>query len=196
MTGQLVEKLARLTGHWDLGAPGRVPGCQDGGVSTRTLVILRHAKASTPEGVLDIDRPLAARGQADAAAVGAWLVQRDLLPDLVLCSPSRRTRETWHGVAQALPIAPEVRYEKLIYAASLDDLFEVVRSAETKAATILVIGHNPGVSQLSIALDRDNADRDGLRTAAVAVHTWPGDWSDCAPDTGTLTATHTARATA
>jgi phosphohistidine phosphatase len=165
-------------------------------VSTRTLVILRHAKAATPEGVLDFDRPLSARGQADAAAAGAWLVQRDLVPELVLCSPSRRTRETWHALAQALPVAPEVRYEKLIYAASLDDLFEVVRSAAPEAATVLIIGHNPGLSQLSIALDRDNADRDGLRTSAAAVHTWHGDWSDCDPGTGTLTSTHTARATA
>ena len=74
-------------------------------VTTRTLVILRHAKAANPEGVADPDRPLTSRGHADAAAAGAWLAHRDLQPDLVLCSSARRTRETWHGVALALSTA-------------------------------------------------------------------------------------------
>jgi phosphohistidine phosphatase len=175
-------------------ASTRARWCQDGVVTTRTLVILRHAKAANPDGVADVDRPLTRRGHADAAAAGAWLVQRGLTPDIVLCSPSRRTRETWHGVALALSAAPEVRYEKLIYAGSHGDLLDVVRSAPPTATTALLIGHNPAVSRLSIALDPGLADRDGLRTAAVAVHAWDGDWADCAPDAGQLTASHTARA--
>jgi phosphohistidine phosphatase len=163
-------------------------------VTTRTLVILRHAKTAKPDGVADLDRPLTPRGHADAAAAGAWLVHRGLIPDIVLCSPSRRTRETWHGVALGLSAAPDVRYDKLIYPGSLSDLLDVVRSAPPTATTALLIGHNPAVSRLSIALDPEVADRDGLRTAGAAVHRWDGDWADCAPDAGQLTASHTARA--
>src|SRR2546423_12767472 len=76
-------------------------------MSERTLVILRHAKAERPAGTADEDRPLTQRGHADSAAAGAWLAARGDRPDLVLCSPSKRTRQTWRGVAGALAGAPE-----------------------------------------------------------------------------------------
>jgi phosphohistidine phosphatase len=80
----------------------------------RTLVLLRHAKADRPNGVPDVDRPLTERGHADSALAGAWLVKHGYVPDLVLASPSRRTRQTWHSVAVALANAgsPTVRYER------------------------------------------------------------------------------------
>ncbi|WP_434742325.1 SixA phosphatase family protein [Micromonospora sp. SH-82] len=69
----------------------------------RTLVLLRHAKAETPgEEILDVDRPLVARGRAAAVAVGTWLDRYGLRPDVVLCSPALRTRQTWAGVADGL----------------------------------------------------------------------------------------------
>lgn len=162
-------------------------------MTTRTLVILRHAKAATVEGVLDFDRPLTPRGHADAAAAGAWLEQRDYRPDLVLCSSARRTRETWHGVALALSAEPEVRYVEEIYSASTDELLELVTDISDEFETALLIGHNPGFSQLSAMLDPDTVDGDGLRTAAAAVHAWDGSWVDCGPGAA-LAATHTARA--
>ena len=66
-------------------------------MSERTLVILRHAKAERPAELADADRPLTQRGHADAAAAGAWLAARGYRPDLVLCSPAKRTRQTWPG---------------------------------------------------------------------------------------------------
>ncbi|MFC7481813.1 SixA phosphatase family protein [Luedemannella flava] len=75
-------------------------------MTIRTLAILRHAKADNPPGVADLDRPLTPRGHADATAAGAWLAAKAILPDLVICSPARRTRETWHGVALGLSAAP------------------------------------------------------------------------------------------
>ena len=162
-------------------------------MSTRTLVILRHAKTANPEGVIDSERPLTQRGHADAAAAGAWLAHHDYAVDVVLCSPSRRTRETWHGVALALEAAPIVRYESQVYAASGRELLEVVRSAPDDAATALLVGHNPGLSELSIMLDRAHADPDGIRTAGIAVHSWDGDWVDCGQGAAPLTASHTAR---
>lgn len=156
-------------------------------------MILRHAKAATPDAVADVDRPLTARGHADAAAAGAWLARRGLVPDLVLCSPSRRTRETWHDIASALTSAPRVRYEEDVYAASVHDLLDLVTGV-TDAHTVLLIGHNPSLSRLSALLDPDHADPDGLRTAAAAVHTVEGDWVDCGPGAAPLSRSHVARA--
>jgi phosphohistidine phosphatase len=163
-------------------------------VTTRTLVILRHAKAERPEGVPDAERPLSDRGHADSAAAGAWLVHTGLLPDLVLCSPARRTRQTWHGVALGLPSAPEVRYDPVLYGGSARTLLAAIRSAANDATTVLLIGHNPAVSELSVTLDPDRADGDGLRTAGIAVHTLAGAWTGLTTGQAPLTSAHTARA--
>jgi phosphohistidine phosphatase len=168
----------------------------DDRVTTRTLVILRHAKAASPQELTDIDRPLTARGHADAAAAGAWLAQREYSPDLVLCSPARRARETWHGVAVAMRQAPEVRYDPKIYNASALELLHLVSDVEVDTATVLLVGHNPGLSQLSALLDPDGGEPGGLRTAGSAVHTSAATWIRWGPGEAALATTHTARADA
>jgi phosphohistidine phosphatase len=161
---------------------------------TRTLVIMRHAKAEQLVSGTDFERRLTARGTTDATAAGAWLAAEGLVPDLVICSPAARTRGTWHGVAIGLADAevtasPVVRYEAALYEEGLASALALVRGSGPEAATVLVIGHNPTVSALSARLD-DKAT-DGLRTAGIAVHEVTGDWAGLgsAPRRGT----HTAR---
>ncbi|MEU6072437.1 histidine phosphatase family protein [Micromonospora sp. NPDC047074] len=169
----------------------------------RTLVLLRHAKAEQPGERPDERRPLAPRGQADAAAAGAWLARHDLLPDLVICSTARRTRETWHAVAMGMTGAPPeggsagpapvVRYEADAYEAHPEDLLTLVRRVDPAVRTVLLVAHNPGISLLSALLDPARADQDGMRTSDVVVHRSDVDWAkfdrDCAP----ITDRHTAR---
>ena len=163
-------------------------------MTARTLVLLRHAKAERPDGLPDHDRPLTDRGHADAAAAGAWLLASGHVPDLVLCSPTRRTRQTWHSVAIALGGAgsPAVQYERDLYDGDAEAALQIVAAAK-EAQSILVIGHNPALSQLSVLLDAaGQADSDGLRTSGIAVHELPGDWQVGTP--APLKATYTARA--
>ena len=61
----------------------------------RQLLLLRHAKAVIGEGMDDFDRPLAPRGEQAAQAMGRYMAANGLVPDLVLCSPARRTTQTW-----------------------------------------------------------------------------------------------------
>jgi phosphohistidine phosphatase len=160
----------------------------------RTLVLLRHAKADRPNGVPDVDRPLTERGHADAAAAGAWLVKHGYIPDLVLCSPSRRTRQTWHSVAVALAGAgsPTVHYERPFYDGTAQDMLGLVQGIENEHQIVLLVGHNPTISHLSELLDPDgDADSDGLRTAGIAIHQATGDWSKL--EVMKRTATYTAR---
>lgn len=161
----------------------------------RTLVLLRHAKADRPNGVTDVDRPLTERGHADSAVAGGWLMKHGYAPDLVLCSPSKRTRQTWHSVAVALAQAasPNVRYERKVYEGDPADLLKVLKTAGPDAHVVMVIGHNPAISLLSELLDSSGAtDSDGLRTCGIAVHQTSEDWS--ALQTAKLISTHTARA--
>ncbi len=162
-----------------------------------TLVILRHAKAERPERLADIDRPLTERGHADASAAGAWLASRQFAPDLVVCSPARRTRQTWHGVAVALAgsAAPQVHYDAQIYEAGVEALLALVRAAGQEFHTMLLIGHNPSVSLLSTILDpRASRDSDGLRTSGLAVHAGPAAWEGFGAGTAPLVAAYTGRA--
>ncbi|MFI1198388.1 SixA phosphatase family protein [Streptomyces sp. NPDC020883] len=152
------------------------------------LIVLRHAKSAWPEGVPDHERPLAGRGRRDAPAVGRWLRQQHCTPDLVVCSTSRRTRETWERVAAELPTTPErpagpeVVFEPRVYAASADTLLQVVRALPDRCRTALVIGHQPAVQDLVVTLaGKGDAEalagvRGKFATSAVAVLTVPGGW--------------------
>ncbi|MEV4480007.1 SixA phosphatase family protein [Micromonospora coxensis] len=169
----------------------------------RTLVLLRHAKAEPPDTGPDVDRRLTARGHADAAAAGAWLARHGLLPDVVLCSAARRTRQTWHDVALGMTgsppeggpagTSPVVRFEAAAYEAHPSDLLDLLRTVDPAAGTMLLVAHNPGISLLSALLDPQRADPDGLRTTDLVVHRTTTPWSDLAPGAAHITHRHTAR---
>jgi phosphohistidine phosphatase len=165
-------------------------------MTDRTLVLLRHAKAAHPEGVADLRRSLTPRGHADAADAGGWLSRQRLFPDLVICSPARRTRETWHGVALALGSeanATTVVYDPLVYEASgSQGLVDLIAATDPEVSTLLVIGHNPTLSMLSSTLD-PHVD-EALRTCGIAVHRVLGPWRELSASGAPRTTVHTARA--
>jgi phosphohistidine phosphatase len=170
-------------------------------MTARTLVLLRHAKAETPGESPDFERRLTKNGEADADAAGSWLADRGLRPDLVICSPATRTRQTWHGVAVALAqadpdgAAPEAHYEASLYAGGRTEVIDLLRAVPDEIGTVLVVGHNPTVSDVSILLSPDQEDGgfDGLKTCGLAVHQADGPWSGTEPGAMELTTRHTAR---
>ena len=163
---------------------------------TRTLVLLRHAKAEIPTDEPDYDRRLTQRGENDAAAAGSWLAAQNIRPDLVICSPAARTRQTWEGVSAAIATAPEVRFEKDLYWGGRTEVFDILRTVPDAVGTVLVVGHNPTMSEVSTLLIPD-ADYDGvdieLKTAGLAVHGFDGSWSGSEPGAMRLVDRHVAR---
>ncbi|MFJ7590593.1 SixA phosphatase family protein [Streptomyces sp. NPDC097617] len=157
------------------------------------LVILRHAKSAWPQGVPDRERPLGPRGLRDAPAAGRLLAQAALLPDLVLCSPARRTRQTWELAAAELPGQPPVRFAPRLYGADAEDLLDAVRDTPAEVARLLLIGHNPGLQELILLLVGEAPDPDLDRietkfpTSAVAVLSCPTPWPALDPATAVLT---------
>ena len=169
-------------------------------MTTRTLVLLRHAKAETPGDRPDVQRRLTKRGAADSAAAGSWLAAEGIRPDLVLCSPATRTRQTWHGVAMALADAdpagpaPDVHYEAGLYDGGRTEVVDLLRAVPDGVGTVLVVGHNPTISDVSALLRPDgNGAVDGLKTCGLAVHRAPGTWSTTEPGGMDLVTVHTAR---
>jgi phosphohistidine phosphatase len=151
--------------------------------TSRRLILLRHAKSDWPD-VPDRDRPLAKRGKRDAPVVGRWLHDQGYRPQIVICSAAVRTRETWDLVAPELGGSPSVTFEPRAYAASALTLLYLVRELPAACHAALLIGHNPGVSELASTLIETNGDdtpgAPGLRfpTAAVAVLEFSGDWAE------------------
>ncbi|HEX3498351.1 MAG TPA: histidine phosphatase family protein [Stellaceae bacterium] len=148
----------------------------------RILHLLRHAKSSWRDsGLEDRDRPLNARGHHAALLLGA-LLARQPLPDLVLCSSALRTRETFEHVVRAYGRSPLVSIEDGLYLATARSLLERIEAIEDDVARLLVIGHNPGLHELAVALARHGPRHDRARlaakfpTAALATLRLAGSW--------------------
>jgi phosphohistidine phosphatase len=151
----------------------------------RTLVVLRHAKSDWPEGVPDDERPLALRGRRDAPAAGRWLRDRVGGIDVAVCSPAVRARQTWELAAAELDPPPRVVEDERVYEGSLDTLVSVVQDIPAAAGTAVLVGHNPGLQELVELLTGEGRE---LKTSAIAVLTWPGEWADAGPRVASLAA--------
>lgn len=162
-------------------------------------MLLRHAKAAPPEpGQGDAERPLTPRGRRDAAAVGTWVAEHVGRPDLVLCSPAVRTRQTWSCAASALAAAAaapvltpgEVRLSPAVYEAWPDTLLELVRAVPDDRRTVVLVGHAPGVPALAERLNRASGTGPvgDFPTSALAVLAVEGGWADLGPGSSSLVA--------
>src|SRR2546421_2803791 len=115
----------------------------------KTLLLLRHAKSSWADpGQPDFERPLNERGRASAPVMGRFLARRMLKPDVVVCSPAERARETAALALEAAELSPPMRYDTRIYEAGAARLVEVVREIAEPAASAMLVGHNPGMEEL------------------------------------------------
>lgn len=115
------------------------------------FLLLRHAKAADkPSGMSDFDRPLTAKGEAQADRIGRLLAHRDLRPDVIVSSPAARALETAQRAAVGLGIpAKDIVLDRRIYEAGPLVLADVLASLERHARPMLV-GHNPGFEQLAV----------------------------------------------
>ena len=148
------------------------------------LYLLRHAKAAPQApGTEDRDRPLAGKGEQAMREIGAWAAEAALAPDLILCSPAVRTRQTLALLLPRLGGRPEVKLEEALYLADSEALAARLRRVGAKCAGVLLIGHNPGLHALAVTLMRPAAGplgkrlRESLPTGALAAFELDGPWA-------------------
>jgi phosphohistidine phosphatase len=117
-------------------------------------------------------RPLAPRGRRDAKRIAKHVRGLGLEPELVLCSSAERTRETLDLVRPSLGAAPTVSLEDELYAASANELLERLHAVPEAVASVMLIGHNPGLQDLAVLLASAGEDLPRLEakfpTAALA----------------------------
>jgi len=126
----------------------------------KTIYILRHAKAA---GALDYHndhvRPLTEDGIEAAGRVGTWLASHHFIPQHVLSSNAKRTRETWEHMAPLLNPKPSVEFTERLYLATAGEIFQCVNDVEDSVSSLMVIGHNPGIHQFALLLTRSGDDQ-------------------------------------
>ncbi|MBD0325317.1 MAG: histidine phosphatase family protein [Pyrinomonadaceae bacterium] len=115
----------------------------------KTLFLLRHAKSSWQDASLpDFERPLNKRGRRAAPLIGKFMRREKLRPQLILCSPAERARQTIALVEEAAALKAELRYDERIYEATAARLRAVVAEIDEEASGALLVGHNPGMEEL------------------------------------------------
>ena len=164
----------------------------------RRLLLLRHSKTENdaPSGQ-DQDRRLDERGRRDAADIGGWIGRHPPAPDAVLVSPAVRAHQTWEIAWQAmkdLVPQPQVEIAPELYGADAGQLLQAIRNeSATDPQRLMVVGHNPGMHELALALagSGDDSGRkalaDNLPTSGLAVFDFAiDDWADVAFRRGKL----------
>ncbi len=136
---------------------------------TREILLLRHAHAEQAgPGQADFDRPLSPEGQAEAESAGRWLLERQLVPDQVLCSPARRTRETLETVLSVVGYVDQ-RLEPAIYEATPGTL-AALADRYRDVGRLMLVGHNPGLERLAALLySGQSGDYRGMPPGAIAL---------------------------
>jgi len=142
------------------------------------LILMRHAKSDwTTDAPTDFERPLNGRGRRNAATMARWVAAELPHPNLIVSSPSERTRQTVFPVCESLAYPPDdIRWEGSIYEGAPGSLLEALRAVPDDLETVMLVGHNPGMEVLTTHLCAaeipTRAGEKAFPTAAVAyLHT-------------------------
>jgi phosphohistidine phosphatase len=150
----------------------------------RTLYLLRHVKSDWSDPALaDDERPLAPRGRRAGKRLAGHFRTLGIEPELVLCSPAERTRQTLELIRPALGKKPTVTFDDTLYGATGDVLIARLSAVAGRVKSLLVIGHNPGLHELALRLAADGEGRERLQekfptgalaTLAIRGPSWAG----------------------
>jgi phosphohistidine phosphatase len=165
----------------------------------RRLMLLRHAKTENdaPSG-RDQDRRLDDRGRKDAAEIGGFIASHPPFPDSALISPATRAHQTWElawATMKDLVPAPQVELPPELYGADPAQLLQTIRAAcAADPKRLMIVGHNPGMHELALALSDGGGDAagrralaDNLPTSGLAIFDFAvDDWADVAFRRGRL----------
>jgi phosphohistidine phosphatase len=157
-----------------------------------TLLLLRHAKA-VPQTRDDFARGLTDKGHADAARMGIFLSDKRLMPDRVLVSPAARTKQTLADLQTTIGQPMATTEDATLYNATRQNLRDKLRSVDAAVTTLMIVGHNPGIVDLALAL-ADSGDlqdfhamRSSFPPGSLAVIVFDrDDWGDARSGGGRL----------
>jgi len=150
----------------------------------KKLVLIRHAKSDWhSDAATDFDRPLNKRGKKNAPIMAQRLATRGCSPDLILSSPARRAHETVEIIAKRLDCpTTEITFDQSIYEANLETLIKLVRGLDDELENVILVGHNPGFSELGEWFSDDAPEwlpTCGLLELELAISAWADATEGC-----------------
>ncbi len=146
--------------------------------------MLRHGQAHSEDSCAeDFERTLTRRGITEATAMGSRIVQRRLIPDLILVSPAERAWNTASLVAAACELeGNKVRCARELYLAAPETLWRLVTASNAAILHLMICGHNPGLSQIASRFGPKPRPHD-LATAGLATAVWSAaGWAALQPE--------------
>jgi len=155
----------------------------------KTLYLLRHGKADRPAGMLsDKERPLLKHGVEETAKICRKMARKGMIPEAIIASTAVRARQTAEAAARDLDFDRErIENAEVIYGAEADELGLFLRHQSDDRASLMLVGHNPGLEDLAGLLGNEQAGH--LPTGGVIVLRLAiTSWSDLTPGCGSITA--------
>jgi len=143
----------------------------------KTLYLVRHAKSSWDDPTLDdFDRPLNDRGLHDAPRMGNRLDKIGVLPDIIYASPAARALTTAKILAKSLQYSEKkIHTDRQLYHASEETWLNFVRSISDKYEEVMLVGHNPGLSefaQLLVKEFEESIPTTGVVAMQLPIESW------------------------
>lgn len=145
----------------------------------KRLTLVRHAHAKVQEPpISDFERPLSRRGKSEAKETALQLIEQELIPDLLIASPAKRSLQTAEILARELQV-PErrLRPDESLYLATADALLDAIRATGPRIQHLMLVGHNPGVSVLAKVLAPEAALGEFAPAAACIMEFEVSSWS-------------------
>jgi phosphohistidine phosphatase len=143
----------------------------------RNIILLRHAKSSWKDASLDdFERPLNNRGKRDASHMANRLLERGVEVDLIISSSAKRTSDTAKIFSDILGLKAEIIFEHKLYEASTQEILKIIHKIEEKYKSLLIVCHNPGITNLSNYLS--NYFIDNIPTTGAVGFSLDGNWNE------------------
>lgn len=147
----------------------------------RRLIVMRHGEAEINDAISDHDRPLTPYGMIQADIVAQKLLHIGHLPQLGLVSSARRTRETQSQLARVLAVA-EWQTTNNLYLADVRSLVRELAQVPATIHSVIVVGHNPGLSDILLALADQALRLDTAEAALLSIEA--DDWDEAMAQEG------------
>jgi len=145
----------------------------------KRLTLMRHANAQWKDAqISDFDRPLNRRGNSEAEAMSRRLQELQLVPTILLTSSALRAQQTADIVARELGLPTrKMRREETLYLAPAADILRVVQTTGPRIPHLMIVGHNPGITEVANLLSPASRVED-MATAAICTLTFDArSWS-------------------
>lgn len=153
----------------------------------KTLYLVRHAKSSWDQpGLSDFDRPLNERGKNDAPRMGDRLKEKNILPAVVISSPAKRALSTCKRICKSIGYSKEhIQTDHRLYHADEEQILDVIRRTRDSSDSLMLFGHNPGITDLANSMTREQAWIANIPTCGVVAYRFNiNSWREVHPGIG------------